>query len=56
MLEDPSEVSNDSLIGLEQRGCSLKPRPEVEGCLSRLKGLRITMDQWEVRATACLQV
>ena len=56
ILDDPSEVSNDSLIGLEQRGCNLKPRPDVESGLSRLRGLRMTMDQWETRAASCLQV
>ena len=56
ILDDPSEVSNDSLIGLEQRGCNLKPRPDVESGLSRLRGLRMTMDQWETRASSCLQV
>ena len=55
VLEDPSEISTDMLTGLEQRGCSLKPRPEVEQGLSRLCGLRVTMDQWEVRANNCLQ-
>ena len=56
ILDDPSEVSSDSLIGLEQRGCNLKPRPDVESGLSRLSGLRMTMDQWETRASSCLQV
>jgi len=55
ILDDPSEVSSDSLIGLEQRGCNLKPRPDVESGLSRLSGLRMTMDQWETRASSCLQ-
>lgn len=55
VLDDPSEISTDMLTGLEQRGCSLKPRPEVEQGLSRLCGLRVTMDQWEVRANNCLQ-
>jgi len=55
VLEDPSEISTDLLTGLENRGCNLKPRPEVEAGLSRLRGLRVTMDQWESRAGTCLQ-
>jgi len=55
VLDDPGVVSTDALTGFEQRGCTLKPRTDVEVGLARLRGLRVTMDQWETRATTCLQ-
>ena len=55
VLEDPSDVTTDSITTLEQRGLRLKPYHEVETGLGRLSGLRHTMEAWESKAVACLQ-
>ena len=53
-LEDPSEVTVEASKSLEAAGMSLPPHVSVERGLARLKGLRLTLEAWEEKASACM--
>ena len=50
----PPQVSVEAVRSLESAGLALQPHPTVERGLSRLAGLRLSLDSWEERAAACL--
>ena len=53
-LEDPSEVTVEASKSLEAAGMSLPPHVSVERGLAKLKGLRLTLEAWEEKASACM--
>merc|ERR1719228_531299 len=53
-VEDPSEVTVEASKQLEAAGMSLHPHPNVERGLAKLKGLRLTLESWEEKASTCL--
>ena len=53
-IDDPSDVNVEQLKELEMVGLDLPPHPRVEHCLARLRGLVITLEQWEEKAKTCL--
>jgi len=53
-MEDPSEVTVEASKQLEAAGMTLPPHPSVEKGLAKLKGLRMTLEAWEEKASSCL--
>merc|ERR1711915_690269 len=53
-MEDPSEVTVEASKQLEAAGMTLPPHPSVEKGLAKLKGLRVTLEAWEEKASSCL--
>ena len=53
-MDDPSEVTVEASKQLEAAGMALPPHPSIERGLAKLKGLRMTLEAWEEKASQCL--
>ena len=53
-MDDPTEVTVEASKQLEAAGMSLPPHPSIERGLAKLKGLRMTLEAWEKKATDCM--
>merc|ERR1719461_740424 len=53
-IDDPSEVTVEASKSLEAAGMALPPHPSIERGLAKLKGLRMTLEAWEEKASQCL--
>merc|ERR1719410_2557900 len=53
-MDDPSEVTVEASKQLEAAGMALPPHHSIERGLAKLKGLRMTLEAWEEKATDCM--